>query len=39
MGSAQLGWPLSDQQIVSIVAFLRTLTGTYRGKPVVGASP
>jgi cytochrome c peroxidase len=39
MGSAQLGWPLSDQQINSIVAFLRTLTGTYRGKPVVGASP
>ena len=39
MGSAQLGWPLSDQQIVSIVAFLRTLTGTYLGKPVVGASP
>jgi cytochrome c peroxidase len=38
MGAAQLGWPLSDQQIVSIVAFLRTLTGTYRGKPVVGAS-
>ena len=38
MGAAQLGWPLSDQQIVSITAFLRTLTGTYRGKPVVGAS-
>ena len=37
-GSAQLGWPLSDQQIDAIVAFLRTLTGTYRGKPVVGAS-
>jgi cytochrome c peroxidase len=39
MGSAQLGWPLSDQQVASIVAFLRTLTGTYRGKAVVGASP
>jgi cytochrome c peroxidase len=37
MGSAQLGWPLTDQQIDAIVAFLRTLTGIYRGKPVVGA--
>jgi cytochrome c peroxidase len=38
MGAAQLNWSLSDQEVKSIVAFLRTLTGTYRGR-VVGASP
>jgi cytochrome c peroxidase len=39
MGNAQLEQTLSDQQIRSIVAFLNTLTGTYRGAPVVAASP
>jgi cytochrome c peroxidase len=39
MGNAQLDQTLSDQQIKSIAAFLDTLTGTYRGAPVVAASP
>lgn len=39
MAAAQLDRTLSDQQVDSIVAFLRTLTGSYRGRPVVGASP
>jgi cytochrome c peroxidase len=38
MGNAQLDQTLSDQQIKAIVAFLDTLTGTYRGAPVVAAS-
>ncbi len=38
MAAAQLDRTLSDQQIESIVAFRQTLTGTYRGAPVVGAS-
>jgi cytochrome c peroxidase len=38
MAASQLDRTLSDQQIDSIVAFLQTLTGTYRGAPVVGAS-
>ncbi|HJZ21403.1 MAG TPA: cytochrome c peroxidase, partial [Bradyrhizobium sp.] len=37
MAAAQLDRTLSDQQVDSIVAFLQTLTGTFRGKPV-GAS-
>jgi cytochrome c peroxidase len=37
MAAAQLDRTLSDQQVDSIVAFLQTLTGTYRGAPVVGA--
>ena len=37
MGEAQLDQKLSDQQIEAIVAFLNTLTGTYRGAPVVAA--
>jgi cytochrome c peroxidase len=37
MGKAQLNETLSDQQTASIVAFLKTLTGTYRGHPVTGA--
>jgi cytochrome c peroxidase len=37
MAEAQLDRTLSDQQIDSIVVFLQTLTGTYRGVPVVGA--
>lgn len=39
MGAAQLNRTLSDQQIEAIVAFLHTLTGTYRGDPVVAATP
>jgi cytochrome c peroxidase len=35
MGAAQLDQTLTDQQVDAIVAFLRTLTGTYRGVPVV----
>jgi cytochrome c peroxidase len=38
MGLAQLNSTLSDQQVKSIVAYLQTLTGKYRGAPV-GASP
>ena len=38
MAAAQLDRTLPDQQIDSIVAFLQTLTGTYRGVPVSGAS-
>jgi cytochrome c peroxidase len=34
MGVAQLDRELTDQQIASIVAFLNTLTGTYRGQTV-----
>jgi cytochrome c peroxidase len=37
MAAAQLDRTLSDQQVDSIVAFLQTLTGNYRGVPVVGA--
>jgi cytochrome c peroxidase len=39
MAAAQLDRTLSDQQVDSIVAFLRTLTGTYRGRSIVGALP
>jgi cytochrome c peroxidase len=39
MGFAQLDQTLSDQQVEAIVAFLNTLTGTYRGSPVVAAPP
>jgi cytochrome c peroxidase len=38
MGFAQLDRVLSDQQVDPIVAFLRTLTGAYRGRPVTPAS-
>jgi len=38
MASAQLDRTLSDQQIDAIVAFLGTLTGTYRAAAVSGAS-
>jgi cytochrome c peroxidase len=34
MGVSQLDRVLSDSQITAIVAFLNTLTGTYRGNPV-----
>ncbi|HUN98303.1 MAG TPA: cytochrome c peroxidase [Bradyrhizobium sp.] len=36
MASAQLDRTLTDEQIESVVSFLKTLTGNYRGKPVVG---
>jgi cytochrome c peroxidase len=39
MGTAQLNRTLSDQQVASLVLFLRTLTGNYRGVPVTGAAP
>jgi cytochrome c peroxidase len=34
MGAAQLNFNLSDEQIATIVAFLHTLTGNYKGHPV-----
>jgi cytochrome c peroxidase len=34
MGTAQLDRELTDQQIATIVAFLKTLTGSYRGQAV-----
>ena len=37
MGNAQLDETLSDEQISAIVAFLKTLTGTYRGIPLAAA--
>ena len=39
MAAAQLDRTLSDQQTSAIVAFLRTLTGSYRGRPVTQAAP
>jgi cytochrome c peroxidase len=38
MGLAQLDRVLTDQQISAIVAFLNTLTGTYRGEAVRSAA-
>jgi cytochrome c peroxidase len=38
MGLAQLDRELTDQQIAAIVAFLKTLTGAYRGEPIRAAS-
>ena len=38
MGVGQLNSTLTDPQVEAIVAYLRTLTGTYRGRPV-GVSP
>ncbi|HEY3031670.1 MAG TPA: cytochrome c peroxidase [Bradyrhizobium sp.] len=38
MGLAQLNATLTDQQVQAIVAYLQTLTGNYRGRPV-GALP
>jgi cytochrome c peroxidase len=37
MARAQLEQTLSEEQVKAIVAFLNTLTGTYRGAPVVAA--
>jgi cytochrome c peroxidase len=34
MATAQLNLTLTDQQVDEIVAYLRTLTGTYNGRPV-----
>jgi cytochrome c peroxidase len=39
MGDAQLDRSLSTPQIDAVVAFLKTLTGTCRGLPVVAPSP
>jgi cytochrome c peroxidase len=39
MAAAQLDRTLTDRQVTSLVAFLQTLTGNYRGSPVVGAVP
>jgi cytochrome c peroxidase len=39
MAYAQLDNKLTDQQVDAVVAFLRTLTGTYRGAPVTAGSP
>jgi cytochrome c peroxidase len=39
MAFAQLDDRLTDQQVDAIVAFLRTLTGSYRGAAVTAASP
>jgi len=39
MAFAQLDETLSDEQVEAIVAFLNTLTGTYRGVPVTAAPP
>ena len=39
MAAAQLDRNLTDQQVTSLVAFLQTLTGNYRGSPGVGAMP
>lgn len=39
MAASQLNQTLSNGQIEAIVGFLRTLTGTYRGVPVVAAAP
>ena len=39
MAFSQLDDTLTDQQVDAIVAFLRTLTGIYRGVPVTAAPP
>jgi cytochrome c peroxidase len=39
MAASQLDQDLSDEQVGQIVAFLETLTGTYRGVPVTAAAP
>ena len=39
MAAAQLNRTLTDQQVATLVIFLKTLTGNYRGRPVVGATP
>lgn len=39
MAAAQLDRSLTDKQIASVVAFLKTLTGNFRGRPVVRGRP
>src|SRR5215831_6490137 len=39
MATSQLDRTLTDEQVESLVAFLRTLTGNYRGSPVTGVAP
>ena len=39
MAAAQLDRSLNDQQLISLVAFLQTLTGNYRGASLSGAAP
>lgn len=39
MAAAQLDRTLTDQQVSLLVAFLKTLTGNYRGSPVTAAAP
>jgi cytochrome c peroxidase len=39
MALAQLDRTLSDQQVAAIVAFLKTLTGNFRGHPVTAPAP
>lgn len=39
MARAQLDRTLNEAQIAKIVAFLQTLTGSYRGLPLTGAAP
>ena len=39
MAAAQLDRTLGDQQIALLAAFLRTLTGNYRGAPLAGGAP
>jgi cytochrome c peroxidase len=39
MGKSQLGRTLAQDQVDAIVAFLKTLTGTYHGKSVAAMSP
>jgi cytochrome c peroxidase len=39
MAAAQLDRTVTDQQVAALVLFLKTLTGSYRGSPVVGTSP
>ncbi|MCA1474224.1 c-type cytochrome [Bradyrhizobium sp. NBAIM08] len=39
MAAAQLDRTLNDEQVAALVAFLGSLTGNYRGKPVTGVAP
>ena len=39
MALAQLDDTLTEQLVGAIVAFMRTLTGNYRGVPLTGAAP
>ena len=39
MAAAQLDRILTDEQVASILAFLNTLTGNFRGKPVAKGGP